>query len=104
MTIRTTAFDISTAPTLVFGPATTWANTAGASNYEPQSASFFNDSAIRVRFIGTNSTAAIATGFPLLSSATLNADMMKGDELWVATTASTATLLGIAGRQVGGKA
>lgn len=102
MALHTTVIGLTTAPTLIFGAGTTWANSAGATLYDTVTLNVFNDSAIRVRILGSSSTAAVATGFPLLSSASINGQLMRGDEVWGATTASTAQVAVAAWRQIGG--
>ena len=102
MAFNTTAIDLSTTPTLLFSGATTWGNSAGASGYDTVPISIFNASTIQIRIIGTSAAGAVATGYPVSPSAAMTADMLRSDAIWAATTASTATVLVIAGRQIGG--
>lgn len=102
MAFHTTSINLTTSPTLLFSGATTWGNSAGASNYDTVPLSIFNASTIQIRIVGTSAAAAVATGYPIPASASMTADMLRSDAVWAATTASTGTVLVIAGRQIGG--
>lgn len=102
MALYTTVIALTTTPVLVFGPTSTWANSLGGHIQDPVTFNAFNGSAIPIRIQGSSSTAATGTGFILASSATMNAQMLRGDEIWMATTASTASVNVAAWRQVGG--
>src|SRR3990167_9214247 len=99
MAIVTTVFNATTTPQALISTATTWAHTNNASVGDPVPFSAFNDSIIRVRIGGAGLSTVAGAGFPLLSSATFTADLTPDEALFVVTSASTATIHVIAGRQ-----
>lgn len=101
MAVFTTSIGLSTTPSILIGVATTWADIAGAHIQDTVPFVAFNETtAIPVRISGSSSTAA--TGMPLFNGSYYVADLMRTDELWGFTTASTATITVQAGRQLGG--
>lgn len=102
MAIFTTSITVTTTPTVIFSTATTWASLRGASITDPTPFSVFNDGAARVYLSGTNQTTA-SLGFPLLSSGTWSASLLKSDAVSVVTSAgASSTVHVMAGRQTGG--
>lgn len=102
MAITTTSVTVSSAPAALISSATAWANIKGASINDPVPFSAFNDGAARVYLGGAGLTTA-SVGFPLLSSGTFTASLLKSDAVFAMTSAgasSTAVLM--AGRQIGG--
>lgn len=103
MAIVTTAVTVSSAPAALISTATTWANINGASLYDPVPFSAFNDGAARV-YLGGAALTTAGAGFPLLSSGTFNAALLKSDAVFAMTSAgATSTVSLMAGRQVGGR-
>lgn len=102
MAILTTSIAISTTPAALISTATTWANLRGASLYDPVPFSVFNDGAARIYLAGSTATTA-TVGFPLLSSGTFTASLLRSDAVFAFTSAAAAsTAVVMAGRQVGG--
>lgn len=100
--IATTSITISSAPVALISTATTWGDLRGASQMDPTPFSAFNDGAARVYLSGSASTAAV--GFPLLSSGTFTANLLKSDPVFAFTSAGVVSTVAVmAGRQIGGR-
>lgn len=99
MAIVTTSLVATTTPQALISTATTWAHLRGASLTDRVPFSAFNDGTIRVRIGGSGLTTVAGAGFPLLSSATFVADLAGDEAVFVVTSASTANIHLIAGRQ-----
>lgn len=102
MAIFTTSVTVTTTPQALISSATTWADIRGAHNYDPVPFSVFNDGVARIWLGGSGQTTA-SLGFPLLSSGTFTASLVRSEAVFAVTSAgavSTAFLM--AGRQTGG--
>lgn len=96
--MQTTNLNVTTVAIPLLSSATTWANSKGASLYDPVTLNLRNSGVTIVR-VGS-SLLTSATGFPVSSNTTFSIQVKaKGEGLFVVTSASTSNIDVMADRQ-----
>jgi hypothetical protein len=101
MPITTTNLNVTTTPTALISTATTWANSKGASPYDPISFALTNSGATIVRVGGAGLSTVAGAGVPVTTNGgTFSYDVKSpGEVLFIVTSASTSNVDLMADRQ-----
>lgn len=102
MALQTTVIALSTTPVVLISTGTTWANTLGASLYDPVPFLVVNESTVQpVRIGGTTLgiSGTTGSGLPLaVAGGALSYNLLASDRVVAWTTASTGSVTVQAGR------